>query len=115
MAGCHNIGGPGEEEPSPPISDDQYPTLSVQFDRNQAVYDSGDTVEVIMDASDDSGSVTVTMTLDGTNVPVDLPTTSIDTTGFPVGSGHTVFVTATDPSMNSIKVSLIFTIRVRCY
>jgi len=50
------------------------------------------------------------MTLDGTDIPVNLPTTSIDTTGFPVGSGHKVYVTATDPSMNSTKVSLLFTI-----
>jgi YD repeat-containing protein len=109
--GCHKIGGPGGDQPPPPIPVDQLPTLSVQLDRDPAIYDSGDTVEVIMDASDDSGSVTVTMTLDGTDVPVNLPTTSIDTTGFPVGSGHTVYVTATDPSMNSTKVSLIFTIR----
>jgi len=110
-AGCHQIGGPGKEEPPPPTSDDQYPTLSVQFDRDPAIYDSGDTVEVIMDVSDDSGNVTVTMTLDGTDVPVNLPTTSINTTGFPVGSAHTVSVTATDPAMNSTAVFLTFTIR----
>jgi RHS repeat-associated protein len=92
-------------------ADIEAPTLTVVFDRAPPVYTAGEQALVTINAQDASGNVTVTMLLDGANVPVTLPTTTIDTTGFVPGSKHEVVVTATNPASKSTTVPESFGIK----
>jgi len=94
-----------------PAVDTEPPELNVQLDRTPAAYAAGESIVVYIDASDNSNSVNVTMTVDGTATPVTLPQTTISTTGFAEASTHSIVVTAVDPSSNGTTKTLNFGIK----
>jgi len=91
-----------------PSLDTEKPTLTVTIDRSIPVYPAGTPVVVTVIAEDDSDTVAVAMSVDGTSVPVVLPETTLVTAGMAAGSRHTIRVTATDPAGNATSRELVF-------
>jgi RHS repeat-associated protein len=83
------------------------PSVAGLFNASPPNYAPGTPALLSIVASDNSGVVTVTGTLDGGVLPITRPTTTIATAGLAIGP-HTVVLTATDPGGLTDTDALIF-------
>ncbi len=91
-----------------PEADTEPPVVTVSLDRSPALYSSGAPVRVTVRAIDAVGISSITMTVDGAAIPVNLPETTIETTAYGSGSSHTIQVIAQDISLNSATTTTTF-------
>ena len=94
-----------------PAKDTEAPVLTVDFDKTPSTYIAGEAATLFIEASDNSGTVSVTLTVDGAAMTATQPETTIDTTGFAPASTHAVEVTATDPAGNKTVRRLLLGIK----
>ena len=83
------------------------PSVAGVFNASPPNYAPGTPALLGIVASDNSGVVTVSGTLDGAVLPITRPTTTIATAGLAIGP-HTVVLTATDPGGLTDTDALIF-------